>query len=312
MTASRGASHGEHEAWQTYRSALLGAALEFPLPLAYYVAPSAAAEASCVESSPPSLPSPPIDGPQNLEAHNVTACTLSHAAIGCLSRDFRDNSQHVRAYLDALSPEELRELARRIKEDGSHAVSLNDSSITLLPCHVELKAEDSALTWVTLSEGWLSASGAPSWKVTKQWAREGVTCVVSLLRDTEPHFKGARDGCLDAGFRWEHVPLSGKGALTHPDETDLLSWARLNDLLPQLLRAGEHVVVHCAAGMHRTGGTLFLALRRCGLKAEAAVDAVKLIRPVTHAELLKTEKRASDKHLWELAEERYQALLTLA
>ena len=63
-----------------------------------------------------------------------------------------------------------------------------------------------------------------------------------------------------------------------------------------------HVVLHCAAGMHRTGTAAFCGLRRCGFSATDALEAIELIRPITHAELLKVEKRF-EKPLWVIADE---------
>lgn len=148
-----------------------------------------------------------------------------------------------------------------------------------------------------LGEG---AAGAPSSKTAKQWAREGATCVVSLLRATEPRFQATREACEAERLQWRHAPLSGKGAVTHPVAQDLLSWGHLREFLPCLLADGEHVVVHCAAGMHRTGGAAFAALRWSGMSASEALGFMEEMRAVTHAELLKVEK--CGRPLWTIVE----------
>eukprot|EP00929_Paragymnodinium_shiwhaense_P050185 TRINITY_DN25291_c0_g1_i1.p1 TRINITY_DN25291_c0_g1~~TRINITY_DN25291_c0_g1_i1.p1 ORF type:complete len:326 (-),score=38.00 TRINITY_DN25291_c0_g1_i1:193-1092(-) len=249
-------------------------------------------------------------GTEDFRAHRATTYRLSESAMGAIARDFRGQGQAVRAYLDGLSQADLCKMAKQLADDADAKVEVKiaDASLELYQRHTELKEELGALSWVEVHGGCLSASGAPSVKTTKQWAREGVTCVISLLRETEPHFSNARDGCIQAGFRWEHCPLSGKGALHHPDEQDVSSWVTLAKLIPALLQAGERIVVHCAAGMHRTGGTLYLTLRQCGLSPESSLAAVQLVREVTHAELLKMEKKAN-RCLWELAEERHLDVL---
>ena len=115
------------------------------------------------------------------------------------------------------------------------------------------------------------------------------TAVVTLLRDTEPQFAGIMDACNELGLEWFHLPLSGKKALsTVPAErhdADKASLARISHVGEMLVR-GESVIVHCAAGMHRTGVVCYLAQRHAGVDPATALAGLHMTRPVTHEEVI--------------------------
>merc|ERR1712113_1079744 len=149
--------------------------------------------------------------------------------------------------------------------------------------------------------------GSPGQGAAK-WRLEGATFVVSLLRDDSNESKTfalSRDSCLKCGLRWENAPIGGKRSMTTlaPGPEDLTSLNHLRDLMPQLLHDGHHVVVHCAAGMHRTGGVVFCTLRHCGFTIEQSLKAIEAGRPVTHGALLEEETVGENKQpLWEIVE----------
>lgn len=145
-----------------------------------------------------------------------------------------------------------------------------------------------ASQWTDLLTGRVTASGAPGRKKIASWAAAGVTDVVTLQRSDEhaPWLPGA---CASAGLAWHHLPLSGR-RLERAE--DLESLARI----PELLRVLEadpprSVVVHCSAGLHRTGVCLYLLARHAGLEPDAAVAKVAQARALTAQELRRTSKR---------------------
>lgn len=270
------------------------AADELALPLQYYIASWGGGLAPANQGS--------ISPGSTIRHHPAKYYLLSLAAAGAVKKDFRALADAVFSFLSDLSSSELCRLSESAFETGRCDVEIEGVTQRLLPAHLELHEHQGILGWIDARQGCLSAAGAPSRKTTRTWAREGVTCVVSLLRESEPHFAGARDSCIAEGFRWEHAPLTGKGAVTKPSTEDHETWAQLRQLLPKLLAEGEHVVVHCAAGMHRTGTTVFSTLRRCGFSVQDTIAAVELMRPVTHGELIKVEK-GLDATLWKIAED---------
>ena len=140
--------------------------------------------------------------------------------------------------------------------------------------------------WVDVEGGRLTASGCPSKKkLPDLLASRGVTHVVTLL--AEPRYKMVQDGCAAVEVAWTHVPLSG-GRLAKPEDRENVTelWRAV-----AALRRGESVLVHCAAGMHRTGISCYVTLRLAGWSAADAAEGVRAMREVTHEELLK-ERRA--------------------
>ena len=96
------------------------------------------------------------------------------------------------------------------------------------------------------------------------------------------------DACNELGLEWFHLPLSGKRALsTAPaerDNADTASLARISHVGELLIR-GESVIVHCAAGMHRTGVVCYLAQRHAGVDPATALAGLHTTRPLTHKEV---------------------------
>mmetsp|Transcript_65472 Transcript_65472/g.213104 ORF Transcript_65472/g.213104 Transcript_65472/m.213104 type:complete len:291 (-) Transcript_65472:401-1273(-) len=268
------------------------------------------------EAAPTAVASPPA-----CEAEVAELCCLTGKAKGLLNRAFKGDAQAICSWLDGLCSAELQRISQEVASDGGKAVpvpglakgSTDDASgeagrsiVELLPEHVELEVSQGHLQWLRINGGWLALAGAPGGRPpnsARQWHREGATVVVSLLKEEEDATRKASESCERQGLMVERMPLSGRQACFAPrGQQDVDSWRALRELMPLLLSQGHRVVVHCSAGMHRTGCTAYLACRRCGLSPEEALQAVERMRPVTHEELLKRGGRRQDRLLWELAE----------
>ncbi len=71
-------------------------------------------------------------------------------------------------------------------------------------------------------------------------------------------------------FRWQHVPMRNFGT---PD--DPASFRRDVATIATALRAGDAVLLHCAAGMGRTGAAAACVLKALGLDTQEALQRVR-------------------------------------
>jgi protein tyrosine/serine phosphatase len=100
--------------------------------------------------------------------------------------------------------------------------------------------------FATVVEGQLYRSGEVSPAQLERLQREyGVRRVVCLLNATAPVTVAERDAAKRLGLEWQNVSLPGNGASTPADR------ARIRALLTD--PNAPPTLVHCAAGVNRTG-----------------------------------------------------------
>ncbi len=136
--------------------------------------------------------------------------------------------------------------------------------------------------WVPLKAGWITAAGGPSRGRLAEWRARGATDVLTLQRADEMQ-AWIPAMCREHGLEWRHLPLSGRRMESAEDAGSL---ARLPGLL-ELWEQPRRVVVHCSAGLHRTGGVCYLLLRLAGLERAAAIATISAARALTAEELCK-------------------------
>ena len=144
------------------------------------------------------------------------------------------------------------------------------------------KQARTASHWMHVGSGRLTLAAAPTATRVAAFKERGATRFVTLLMATEPHLDAVRGACSKLDLGWSHVPLSG-GRVNGPD--DAASLCKVVAEVAEQLRAGEHVVVHCAAGLHRTGIVGYLVLRCTGLPNAAAMAGLLAMREITHEEM---------------------------
>ena len=157
--------------------------------------------------------------------------------------------------------------------------------------------------WVNVLHGSVMASGCPS-KLSQFVADFNVTHIVTLLKEEERNATALGSACMGLGVGWTHLPLSGADLSF---DKDWASLARLPEVV-SLLRERQRVVVHCSAGMHRTGAVVYILFRLAGLQKDAALDGVRATREVTYEELIKARRgRASLEEFGEAVVQRLES-----
>ncbi len=127
------------------------------------------------------------------------------------------------------------------------------------------------LSWII--EGKLAASSKPrTVEDLKHWWNEGIRAVINLLQDYEKTVPD--DEYVKIGFDYLSFPIPDMDA---PDVEDL---KRLVKWIDERIRAGKPVLVHCFAGLGRTGTviTAYIIYKE-KLSVDEAIKYVRSKRP---------------------------------
>lgn len=108
----------------------------------------------------------------------------------------------------------------------------------------------------------------------------GASAIVSLMEGFEFWLLGVPDfeAKVRSDFRWLWLPIPDGGV---PDETFERRWDEASPELHRRLAAGERVLIHCRAGLGRTGMIASRLLVEAGLTPLQALNAVRRARPGT-------------------------------
>jgi protein-tyrosine phosphatase len=130
---------------------------------------------------------------------------------------------------------------------------------------------------VCVSAGALALSHRPRRKDIAHLRGFGVTHVVTLLAEREGA-KNLGEAVRQAGLTWIWCPLANG----QPPDAQVTATIRpVLVELASLLDKGAAIVVHCSAGIHRTGMFGYALLRQVGRESSTARAKLTELRAVT-------------------------------
>jgi protein-tyrosine phosphatase len=131
--------------------------------------------------------------------------------------------------------------------------------------------------WVSIGAGRLAVSNRPKLKDIAKLAAQGCHRIVTIQGRNEAPGQIER-ASKEAGIAWTWIEV-GHGTFPK-DDVDRRMRRGLAELVASL-QAGESALVHCSAGIHRTGMLVFAALRWLGVPESEALGLIATMRPET-------------------------------
>lgn len=128
----------------------------------------------------------------------------------------------------------------------------------------------------------------------RAWAVIDVHAVVTLLEPVEADALGLQDElvlCALCGIELLGFPVPDHGV---PSDAD--AFLELAARLATLVKAGKTVVIHCRAGIGRSGLLAAAVLVRAGVPADEALDCLTRARGVVVPETLEQENWFMENH----------------
>ncbi len=113
-------------------------------------------------------------------------------------------------------------------------------------------------------------------KAISDWGAAAVLTLVEGHELTALRVEGLGQAVEDHHMAWRHAPIPD---VSVPDRAFEQAWKTVGEDLRGRLRAGFDIVVHCKGGLGRAGMITARLLVELGWDADAAIEAVRIVRP---------------------------------
>jgi protein-tyrosine phosphatase len=150
----------------------------------------------------------------------------------------------------------------------------------------------SEYNFVKVGKGRLALNHRPGSTDFKRLREMGCTHVVTLLKESE---QADRIGSMakNAGLEWIWIPVpNGKHPEGEVHERLLAAIPNLSKLLDE----GKSLLIHCSAGIHRTGTVAYGLLRWRGMERNQAMKIIREIRKETAEGMMEKRMRWGDEN----------------
>lgn len=121
--------------------------------------------------------------------------------------------------------------------------------------------------------------GVDAAAAVEQLQAAGAAALLTLMPSGEMASNGVGtlgELCAQRGLQWFHLPIEDDHA---PAADFAAAWQAQRDAVHRLLDGGKRVAIHCKGGSGRTGLMAAQILLERGWSQDAAVAAVKAVRP---------------------------------
>lgn len=135
--------------------------------------------------------------------------------------------------------------------------------------------------WVSIGAGRLALSSRPKYEFLRKLADYGVQRVVTLSTEADGADK-IGEMIQAQGVQWSWLRL--KNAKRPAGDADKMLRAAM-PVLSHCLDQGESILIHCSAGLHRTGMVAYGLLRYRGYSHTRTLELIEQMRPKTRAEM---------------------------
>jgi protein-tyrosine phosphatase len=177
---------------------------------------------------------------------------------------------------------EVRKMIKEIKNDSDKAEKYNSelSKLQIFEHNLRGKYRSKEINLINMLKGKLAISGRPG--INKIKELKNIDIIVSLLKHKEKDVLELGEEIQANGIVWIWFPLAASNL---PKTEDMkIKVIKLYAKLKMELENQKTIMIHCAAGVHRTGAFTNGLLRFCGFSKEKSKLLIKEMREVTARE----------------------------